>query len=653
MDLETMQNLFVGCFEHYKNNTRKVFVIHEKTNQLSELIDFLNINIKNDERHISFNGITFDSQIIQYILDNQLYLEGCSTNEITGILYDLANTTIERSNNNEFPIVSERNLSIKQLDVFKLNHWDSAAKRSGLKWIQYSMDWHNLMDMPIYHGKIITKQSEVDMIVKYCINDVKSTKEIYTRCVPQVALRKTLSEEYNLNLYSASEPKISKGIFLHFLSNETGINKYELKKYRTQRESIIVKDIILDYIKFEKLEFQQLLRNFNKLVIDPSQIKGSFSYKVQHSDVETTYGLGGIHGANKSGVYKSDDENIIMSSDVTSFYPNLAIRNKWAPAHIDNEIFSRLYEWFFDERKKIPKKDPKNYVYKIILNSTFGLSIEENSFLYDPQLGMQITINGQLTLTMLYEQIMTIPGAVAIMQNTDGVETLIPRKYIDRYMEICNNWEKITSLNLEHTNYNQVILADVNNYIAESEPKELDSKINEELSSIREINSKPHYSITKCKGRFEFRDVALHKNKSKLVVAKAIYAYFILGIQPEEYLKSNTNIMDYCIGFKARGDWKIVSEELEDTELKRTDVQKTVRYYVSKKGDKLYKLNSIDGRTIQLEAGKWRQTLMLKYQKTKKFEDYDIDKQYYLQAIKKEIKSIENKKVQHELLLKF
>ena len=81
---------------------------------------------------------------------------------------------------------------------------------------------------------------------------------------------------------------------------------------------------------------------------------------------------------------------IIMSSDVVSFYPNLGIRNKWAPAHLPQETFCQLYEWFFEERKKIPKKDPKNYVYKIILNSTYGLSNDENSFLYDPEFTMRI-----------------------------------------------------------------------------------------------------------------------------------------------------------------------------------------------------------------------------------------------------------------------
>ena len=64
-------------------------------------------------------------------------------------------------------------------------------------------------------------------------------------------------------------------------------------------------------------------------------------------------------------------------SDVTSFYPNLAIKNKWAPLHLPKEEFTDQHEWFFKERKKIPKSDPRNYVYKIVLNSTYGLSNDE------------------------------------------------------------------------------------------------------------------------------------------------------------------------------------------------------------------------------------------------------------------------------------
>ena len=51
---------------------------------------------------------------------------------------------------------------------------------------------------------------------------------------------------------------------------------------------------------------------------------------------------------------------------------------------------------------------------------------------------------------MLDEQIMErIPGAVALLQNTDGVETIIPREYTDLYMEICKEWETLPYLRLD------------------------------------------------------------------------------------------------------------------------------------------------------------------------------------------------------------
>ena len=179
-------------------------------------------------------------------------------------------------------------------------------------------------------------------------------------------------------------------MFLYFLSKQTGYKKYDLKQLRTYRTQIYVKDIILPYTNFKTATFQNLLDKFNDIVVYPDNTKGGFKYSVQYKGVKTDFGLGGVHGARTTGIYESDEEMVIMSSDVVSYYPNLAIRNKWAPAHLPKAEFCELYEWFFDERKKISKKDPKNYVYKIILNSTYGLSNDANSFLYDPEFTMRI-----------------------------------------------------------------------------------------------------------------------------------------------------------------------------------------------------------------------------------------------------------------------
>ena len=250
MDYETMVDCFVAVFEDYKADDTHVFVISNLRNDIIPLLKFLKDNLKFDQWHISFNGINFDSQITQHILLNARRLAYMEGGDIAAELYAEAQDTIARKDAGEFAKYSPKDLLIKQIDVFKLNHWDNKAKLSSLKWIQYSMDWENIVDMPLHHTHSIKSQAEQDMVVEYCINDVRSTKEIMVRSTELIRLRKTLSEEYDLNLYSASETKISKELFLMFLSKKTGIKKYELRQMRTIRERIVVKDILLSYISF-------------------------------------------------------------------------------------------------------------------------------------------------------------------------------------------------------------------------------------------------------------------------------------------------------------------------------------------------------------------------------------------------------------------
>jgi hypothetical protein len=416
---------------------------------------------------------------------------------------------------------------------------------------------------------------------------------------------------------------------------------------RTHRTVIKVSDILLPYITFTSQEFKTLHDRFKSLEIDATNLKGSFKYHIDYKSVKTHFGLGGAHGAASKGVYESSDDMLIMSSDVTSFYPNLAIKNKWSPEHFPVDQFCDQYEWFFEERKKIPKSNPMNYVYKIILNSTFGLSNDVNSFFYDPELCMKITINGQLTLMMLYEQIMErIPDAVALLQNTDGVETIIPREHYDLYMQICEEWEEKTNLNLEHDEYQKLVLSDVNNYIG------VNNYIDVDITKFREVKqSLPHYLFkvkndkfsyapVKLKGRFDFHNLQLHKNKSKLVIPKAIYAFFVKNILPEDYLEQNKNILDYCIGGKSKGNWQQVARYVKDGKYTEDKLQKINRYFISKDGVKIVKVNKNDDREIQLEAGKWLQSLFNDMQVEPKWENYNINKLYYLQAIESEINSI-------------
>lgn len=625
MDYETLSNCFIGCFISHNSDETKVFKATKFDNEHIALINFLEDNIKNNQWHISYNGLAFDSQITQHILDNKQHLKTKTGEDFAIYIFNYAQSVINKSRNKEFLDYPSWKLSIKQLDLFKLNHWDNPAKSSSLKWIQYSMDWFNIKEMPIHYTTHIDSVDQVSEIVSYCINDVESTKAILHLSKEQIILRNQLSKEYDLDLYSASEPRISKELFAHFLSDTLNWDKKELKLKRTYRDSIALKDCILPYISFKTPIFNNLLEFFNSKVI--KETKGSLNYTINYKGVKTDYGLGGIHGAREAGIYEAKNGWVIMTSDVTSFYPNLAIENGFSPKHLPNKEFLELYKWFFEERKLIPKKDPKNYVYKIILNSTYGLSNDANSFLYDPKFTMRITINGQLQLSMLYEMLSEgIPEGIPLMQNTDGLEMMIPFDKVELYYEICKQWETITKLQLEHDQYQKLILRDVNNYIAVYKTGK-----------------------TKCKGFFEFDNLGLHKNKSFLVIPKAVYAYLVDGVKPEDYLKSNQNIMDYCAGIKSKGDWYYETRCLADNEndesyLKKTKLQKINRYFISNDGIKIVKCHP-DGREIQVEAGKWKQTIYnnINDLKVKSFDDYNINTTYYLNAIYKEITNVNSK----------
>jgi hypothetical protein len=655
-DYETVSNCFLGVFINIRNP--KDIIIFETSsfkNQIKDHVDFLNNAAKNNVLLVSFNGLKFDNQISRKA--QSLHTKNKSGVEIAKIIYDTAQDVIRRANSHEFPIFTKKDNPFKECDILAINNYDNPAKRSSLKWLQYSMDWHNVEDMSKSHTEFHNER-DILGLTSYCINDCLSTRELFFKNKSEIILRSKLSQHFDLNLYNSSEPNLAKEIFLKTLSEKMNVPKYELRKMRTYRKTIIMDEIILPYISFKTKPLKDTLIKFKKLILDGENLKGSFKHETTYRGLNISFALGGIHGA-KQGVYKSDKDFIIKSFDVTSFYPNLAIRNKWAPAHIPNKIFCEIYEWMFEERKKYDKKNPLNYMYKICLNSTYGLSNEENSFLKDSSFTMKITCNGQLLLVMLMEELCeSIPGAMPIMVNTDGGELKIPIEYEDKFYEICKKWKTQTKLELEYEDYDSLYIGDVNNYISifkgKEISKELALKMNAEEFPKPLIKKKRdgtywHYK-NKCKGRFEV-DKPLHKNKSYRIHRIALYNYFLHKIDPEETIKVSKNIMDYCAGVRAKGEWKFVATCLEDGSILDNKLPKTLRYYRSTQGCKVRKIKEegVTVKAIKLEADNTLEVIMNRYDATIDFDDYKVDVNYHLKCIRNEIKKINPFTIQTDL----
>lgn len=639
IDIETLINCFCLVAIDCRTDEEKTFVIHEKRNDLAGLLDFLDDSIKWSGWHIGFNTISFDAQVIQYIINSRVMMKDLPAEEIVKLIYEKAQEMISKTSMEEFSFYDEKGLQIRQLDLFRVLGYQNPTKRTSLKWIEYAMDFDSIVEMPIKHSQSIHTLEEVKIVTDYCRNDVLATKMLMKLCKSEIGLRRDITEKYRIKCYNYSDTKIGSELLLDLYCKKTGKNKWEVKKISTKRDRVALKDIIFPYIKFESPEFKVLLDKVKEAVVNP-QAKGDFKFSQTFKGSTFDYGKGGIHQCIHPGVFHSDDTWIIKDLDVAGMYPSIAVENGMYPAHLGKEFYEIYKNDIVDVRmKEKVKKEGKNMAivegFKQAGNSTYGNSNNKFSWLYDPQYTYETAVNGQLMLTMLVEKlILALPDSVLLQTNTDGATLMIKKENVTRYHELCKEWEKLTRLVLEFSDYKSMYIRDVNNYIAVY----MDGK-------------------TKCKGFFEWEPMAkyktshLHKNKSFLVIPKAVYAFFMENMSPEKYLDSNKNIMDYCGGAKTKGEWEFKEIGIVNGEVVTRPLQRVTRYYVSKKGFKMIKHNKADGREIQVEAGKWLQTAYNKHDPNKKFEDFDINREFYLGQIYKEIANVSSTGAQEQLTI--
>jgi hypothetical protein len=276
------------------------------------------------------------------------------------------------------------------------------------------------------------------------------------------------------------------------------------------------------------------------------------------------YGTGGIHAAVDKRVIESDEKRIIRTFDVSSFYPNLSIKNKVYPEHLGVE-FCDIYEILYDMRRSFDKITAENAMLKLSLNTVYGNSNSEFSPFYDPKFTMTITLNGQLLLSKAIEMVLTVPTVEVVMANTDGFEFLVDKEYEQQAEQMCKDWEALTKLTLEGDSYSKMVISNVNNYVA-----------------VYSDGVK-----FKSKGAYEWRDLPNHKNHSALIVKMAAEEYILNGKDPEEYIRNHKNHFDFQLRAKVPRSSKLVV--VDDNGIDH-QTQNICRYYVSHNGGGLVKV---------------------------------------------------------------
>jgi len=466
-DIETLASCFTYSAINVKTEEKYQFVLHKDKNDWFSLVNHLQECIG----QIGFNNINFDYPIIHYILENMfIWPSKYNIEQIISLIYQKAQEIINSQDTDEFyktVAIPTKNWRIKQLDLFKLWHYNNKARRTSLKALEISMNFPNVMEMPIEHTREDITLEEVKDILEYNMNDVLATFEFYKKSREKIDLRKTLKSTYDIPCLNWSDSKIGEQLILKLYCDKTDLNVWEVKQQRTFRNNIIVKDIIFNYIKFNSKEFNHLLNKLRTIHI--TKTKGAFEESVVYKGFKYDLGQGGIHGCIKPGVYESDDDYVIIDADVASLYPNIAIKNGLFIEHLGKD-FIDIYDNDIVKKRLQAKKDGQTAIadaLKLSANSVYGKSNDANSFLYDPKYTMATTINGQLMLCMLAEMLVDNILNLKVLQiNTDGITVKIPRLLEPIYNDVCKEWQNITNLELEYVNYSKMVIRDVYKILA-------------------------------------------------------------------------------------------------------------------------------------------------------------------------------------------
>jgi len=502
-------------------------------------------------------------------------------------------------------VIWDNNQIVPQVDLYKIHHFDNKAKQTSLKILEFNMREDSIMDLPYQPGTMLTSE-QIDHLIIYNFHDVEKTEKFFIKSAEQIKFREYLSEKYNRNFLNHNDTKIGKDYLIMELGEDLCYHKVDGKRQpqQTHRKEIRFRDIIFPYVQFQHPEFNRVLKWLQDTTINgydtkdcikvwSSWAKGQgFSgewhderdvftggpWVVKSKPLSCTiegfqfdFGTGGIHGSLTNAIIESDEQHCILDLDVTSYYPSLGIVNRLHPQHL-GEKFCDVYADIKKQRLTYGKTTPENAMLKLALNGTYGDTNNIYSPFYDPQYTMSITINGQLLLCMLAEQMMLIPGLQMIQVNTDGVTVKVDRRFLPHIEEVKKWWCAVTDLELEEAFYSRFFIRDVNNYIAEGEDGKLKRK------------GAYEYSVKKpgAKG-----NLGWHQNHSALIIQIAAEAFLLHSTPIEQTVKNHPDIMDFMLRTKVPRSSRLVME-WDNGRIEQ--IQNVTRYFISTDGGNLIKI---------------------------------------------------------------
>lgn len=512
-DIECYENYFLIAFTSLASGKVTYF---EKTSSHEFNVQKLNWLV-HTFCLVSFNGINYDAAILA------MALAGASTSAMKAATHDIIV-------NGTRPSDVLKRYKVKAL---KLNHIDLievAPLRASLKIYGGRLHAPRMQDLP-FHPETLLSPDQITITRWYCVNDLVQTAMLHESLRDQLALRETLSAEYDLDLRSKSDAQIAEAVIGQELQRLSGdrIHKPVIEpgtRYRYRVPQFLRYQTPLMQWVLNRVQNAWFVVGEEGAVGMPPELK---EMQVRIANGVYRMGIGGLHSSEQTTAHVVGDDYVLVDRDVASYYPFIILLLGLYPHHL-GPAFLKVYRKIVERRIAAKRAGDKVTAdsLKITINGSFGKLGSKYSILYSPDLLIQVTVTGQLSLLMLIERL-ELAGITVVSANTDGIAIKCHKSRQADMNAIIAQWERDTGFETEETQYRALYSRDVNNYIA----------VYKEPSK----NKDGTFTYAKVKGAYA--KPGLQKNPTNMICVNAVIELLVNGTPLTTTIRGCTDIRQF------------------------------------------------------------------------------------------------------------
>lgn len=374
--------------------------------------------------------------------------------------------------------------------------------------------------------------------------------------------------------------------------NEFGLTMDYLSVTGTQLAAKVLNSHKVEGIENQKVKpkiYDNLLVK-NQDIIDfylNEKFRSNEKQIIHVGNAEISIGAGGIHSAIKKYNTKK-----ALYFDVSGYYNLIMINNNLLPRTMNEESRNK-YIYMYHEQLKMKKTNPvKRGMYKTILLSVFGATMNEYCDFYDPEHGSLITITGQIYLVDLLEK---LENLVTIIQtNTDGI-IVEPKNWDDeeKVIKIVEEWEERTGFVIKKEHVYDLYQRDVNCYFCKDE----NGKVVYKGEAVKNYDT----------SRQSYANCNLFECKEPPIIAKGIVEFLLNGIYPEDLVANNKFDMSLFQYFCKKNTYDYTQYEVTDenkqvTSTRLSGIDRAFAWNDKHSTGMVYKYKDRDGKVAKAKV---------------------------------------------------